>query len=139
MKEVAVDCHLFKGYNMINNEYSCFQFEEPSLFSKYISPAFKFDINDNIRFDNGSNSVKAVTLKIKVMKIKAVKQLTKQEDKYSYSEPDDYWYYDKTGTIYDYDLYFPIGKLALGDKGEPLKYNDSTYIIDRLIPIPTIV
>src|SRR3989344_497681 len=139
MKEVAVDCHLFKGYNMINNEYSCFQFEEPSLFSKYISPAFKFDINDNIRFDNGSNSVKAVTLKIKVMKIKAVKQLTKQEDKYSYSEPDDYWYYVKPGTIYDYDLYFPIGKLALGDKGEPLKYNDSTYIIDRLIPIPTIV
>ena len=41
VKEVAVDCNLFKAHNMITQEYKCFQFEEPSLFDKNIGPAYR--------------------------------------------------------------------------------------------------
>ena len=32
IKEVAIDCDLFKNHNMIEKEYKCFQFTEESLF-----------------------------------------------------------------------------------------------------------
>jgi superfamily II DNA or RNA helicase len=137
MKEVAVDCVLYKNHNMLTQDYKCFQFEEPSLFAEQIGPAYKEDLQDDMKIDNGSNSINAHALRIKVMKIKAVKQLSK-EPPVKYSELDFYWYYPESHVVYDYDLFFAIGKIALNENDIPIKLDKDTYVIDRLIPIPII-
>ena len=38
IKEVAVDCELFKAHNMMGSKYSCFKFNENSLFDKPVDP-----------------------------------------------------------------------------------------------------
>lgn len=138
MKEVAIDCVLNKSHNMLAQEYKCFQFDEPSLFDKYVGPAYREDMYDDMRFDNGSNSTRSVTLKIKVMKIKAVKQITSPDDpdRIQYSSPTDYWFYPESRTVYDFELHYPIGKVAIDEDGLPLKLNKDTYIVDYVIPIP---
>ena len=140
IKEASVDCQLFKNHNMLNQEYKCFQFDEPSLFEQHIGPAYKDDIADDIKIDNGSNSIRSMTLKVKVFKIKAVLQLTapEAEEKPTYSNPELYWYYPKSNVVYDYELHFPIGKVAIDETNLPLKLNKDTYIIDKVIPIPLI-
>lgn len=138
VKEVAIDCRLFKSVNMMSQEYKCFQFEEPSLFDKQIGPAFKENINDDKKLNNGLNSSNSVAMKIKVMKIQAVKLISPPNEKPSYSKPDNYWYYAKSGVVYDFELHFPIGRVAYDQDGIPLKYNGNTFIIDYVIPIPEI-
>jgi hypothetical protein len=64
-----------------------------------------------------------------------VKQLS--EDGSSYSDPDKYWYNPESGTVYDYKLHFPIGKIAV-DNNIQQKLDKDTYIINRMIPIPII-
>lgn len=136
LKEVAVDCVLFKEHNMMRQEYRCFQFEEPSLFDKQIGPAYKEDLYDDAKIDNGSNSIHSMTVKVKVMKIRAVVSLNKDMSKLSTAR--DYWYYDKTGVVYDYELHYPVGKVAVDDSGLPMKQDSGTYIIDQTVPIPLI-
>ncbi len=139
MKEVAIDCVLNKNHNMLRQQYKCFQFDEPSLFTKYVSSAYKFDIYDDMLIDNGLNSSKSVSMKIKVRKIKATKQLSKPEEEYiKYSKSKFYWFYDKSGVVYDYDLHYPIGKVGIDDDGIHMKLDKDTYIITQIIPIPTI-
>ncbi len=140
VKEVAIDCVLNKNHNMLQQEYKCFQFDEPALFNKYVGPAYKEDIYDDMKIDNGSNSTKSMSVKIKVMKIKAVKlmSLPTENSDAEYSKTSDYWYYPKSGTVYDYDLHYQIGKIALDDSNIPLKLDKDVYIIDKLIPIPSI-
>ena len=140
IKEASVDCQLFKNHNMLNQEYKCFQFDEPSLFEQHIGPAYKDDIADDIKIDNGSNSTRSMTLKVKVFKIKAVLQLTapEAEGETAYSNPEFYWYYPKSNVVYDFELHFPIGKVAVDETNLPLKLNKDTYIIDKVIPIPLI-
>lgn len=139
MKEVAVDCVLNKNHNMLVQEYKCFQFEEPSLFEKFIGPAYREDLYDDMKLDNGSNSTKSMTIKIKVMKIKAVKLISSPNaETPEYSQPEDYWFYPKTGVVYDYELYYPVGKVSFDENGLPIKLDKDTYIIDYVIPIPTI-
>lgn len=143
MKEVAVDCVLNKAHNQLEQDFRCFQFEEPSLFNKYIGPAYKEDIYDDNKIDNGSNSMKAMTLKIKVMKIKAVKQLTDPESVESnadieYSKAEDYWYYPKSGVVYDYENHYAIGKITYDKDNLPVKLDKDTYLIQYVIPIPVI-
>lgn len=139
MKEAAVDCVLNKKHNMLINEYKCFQFEEPSLFDPYVGPAYKEDIYDDMRVDNGSNSVRAITQKIKVMKIKAVKLLSPPEaENPEYSKPEFYWFYPTTGVVYDFDLHYPYGRISRDDDGLPVKLDKDTYVIDYVIPIPMI-
>ncbi len=133
IKEAAVDCHLYKNHNMIQEEYSCFQFNENSLFSKYIGPAYKKDIYYDLKLDNGLNSTRSVAQKVKVFKIQAV---TKDDDKYS--EKKEYWYNPDSGTVYDTDLEFAVGKVMTDDYGIPNKLDKDTYIIGQLIPIPTL-
>ena len=87
--------------------------------------------------DNGSNSINSKTVSIKVIKIKGVKQLTK-EPPIKYSSPEFYWYYPESGVVYDYELYYAIGKVAYDDNHIPQKLDATTYIIDKLIPIPLI-
>jgi hypothetical protein len=51
------------------------------------------------------------------------------------STPKPYWYNPKTLIMYDYDLEFPIGKVALTD-GVPTKSENGEYIIKTRIKIP---
>jgi len=141
IKEAAVDCVLNKNHNMLAQEYKCFNFDEPSLFNKYIGPAYKDDIYDDMKIDNGLNSTKSIVTKVKVREINAVIQMTNddsdsQDVKYSKSEK--YWYNPKTGVIYDHELHYSIGKVAMNIDGQPEKLDKDTYIIDQLIPIPHI-
>ncbi|AYV76661.1 MAG: DEAD/SNF2-like helicase [Terrestrivirus sp.] len=139
MKEAAIDCVLNKAHNMMAQEYKCFQFEEPSLFDEQIGPAYKEDMFDDMKINNGSNSPDALTMKIKVMKISSVIQLTPEDENgnATYSDPKDYWYNQDTGTVYDYNLQYPVGKIAT-DENLPKKLDRDTYIIDKLIPVPLI-
>lgn len=140
VKEVAIDCVLFKNHNMLDQEYKCFKFEEPSLFDDQIGPAYKDDIYDDLKIDNGSNSVNATNMRIKVIKIRAVKQLTKGGDneEIKYSKESQYWYNPDTGVVYDLDLLYALGKVAIDDDGLPAKLDKDVYIIDKMIPIPHI-
>jgi len=138
MKEVAIDCALFHDVNSMAQEYKCFQFDEPSLFESHIGPAYREDIGDDIRMDNGSNSTKSMIVKIKVMKIQAVILLSKPGEPVKYGNSEKYWYNAKSGVVYDYDLHYAIGKVQMSDNGTPIKLNQNTYVIDYLIPIPLI-
>lgn len=141
IKEVAVDCVLNKNHNSLIQDYKCFQFDESSLFDDQIGPAYKEDIYDDIRMDNGSNSTKSQTLRIKVLRILAVKQLSHpstEPSKMIYSSVDDYWYNPETGVVYDFELYYPIGKIGYDNDNLPKKLDKDTYIIEKMIPIPLI-
>lgn len=138
MKEVAIDCNLNKSHNSLVQNIKCFQFDEESLFEPQIGPAYKDDYYDDLGMDNGSNSLKSKTTRIKIIKIKAVKQLTSNEEKdVKYSKQENYWYNPNTGVVYDYELHYPIGKISYIDN-LPKKLNKDVYIIDRVIPIPMI-
>jgi len=134
VKEASVDCNLFKAHNMLRQDYKCFQFDEPSLFDEQIGPAYKEDLVEDMKLDNGLNSINSQVIKIKVLKINAVKQLDKEGK--TFSKPETYWYYPETGVVYDFELHFAIGKVAYDKDGIPKKIDKSTYIIDKLIPIP---
>ena len=141
VKEAAIDCVLNKNVNMSVEQYRCFQFDEKALFEKNIGPAYKQDIYDDIRMDNGSNSLNSITMKIKVMAIKAVTLLTDPSDttvEPKYSKSNNYWYYEKSGVVYDKDLHYPVGRIGYNDEGLPLKYDKDTYVITYTIPIPMI-
>ena len=140
IKEVAIDCNLFKSHNMMSQEYKCFQFDEPSLFDKHIGPSYREDLGDDSKMDNGSNSTRSMTMKIKVMKIKAVKQLSEMdvEGKIEYSKPEIFWLYPKSGVVYDHELHFAIGKISMDENNILKKLDKDTYIIDYVIPIPNI-
>jgi len=130
VKEVAIDCELNKNHNMMATKYRCFQFNEVSLFDKNIGPAYKEDILEDMKLENGSNSTKSVTIKVKVMKIKGITDEKK-------NDLENYWYNPESGTVYDFDLYYPVGRIKQDLDGIPLKIDKDTYHID-LIPIPLI-
>jgi hypothetical protein len=130
VKEVAIDCELNKNHNMMASKYRCFQFNEVSLFDKNIGPAYKEDITEDKRIDNGSNSTNTITVKVKAMKIKGIIN-NKTE------EMSNYWYNPETSTVYDFDLYYPIGKIKQDTDGIPVKVDKDTYHIE-LIHIPLI-
>lgn len=138
MKEVAVDCMLNKNHNNLVSKYRCFQFEEKSLFDAQIGPAYKDDLYEDLKLNNGLNSKNTRLRRIKIIKIKAVIQLKPDDsnDDGKYSEPSDYWYSPELLTVYDIDLYFPLGKVGVDMDNIPLKLNDTIYIITKMIPIP---
>ncbi len=132
IKEVAVDCELFKNHNMIGSQYSCFKFNEESLFEENIGPAFVDKIEYDQKINNGSNSKDSTTEKIKVRKINAVIKLS--DDTYSEIKP--FWFYDKSKTVYDFELNYPVGKVDIDDNGNVIKLDNNTYIISKIINIP---
>ena len=71
-------------------------------------------------------------MKIKVRKILA----TFKTNDNLYSKPIHYWYYEKTNVIYDYELNYPVGKIAIDESGSPIKIDNDTYLIDKIISIP---
>ena len=126
IKETAVDCELFKNANMAKNKYKCFQFNEASLFDANVGPAYREDILEDMKINNGLNSLNSVIVKTKVIKINGI---TEGNNK------DFYWYNVESGVIYDYDLHYVVGKVKMGDDGIPEKINSDTYKID-VIEIP---
>ncbi len=132
IKEVSVDCELFKHHNMMGSKYSCFKFNEESLFDKNIGPSYNPDIEIDSMMDNGMNSIDSVKKRIKVRKIKIVKKL----DDNNYSEVINAWFYEPSGVVYDNDLDFPIGKVGKDNNGNYIKLDKDVYIMDKVINIP---
>jgi len=129
VKEVAIDCELNKAHNMMGTKYRCFQFNEVSLFDKNIGPAYKDDIIEDMKITNGSNSMKTVTIKVKVIKIKGIIEDGK--------DVQNYWYNSETSVVYDFDLNYPVGKIKYNADDIPEKIDKDTYRIE-LIHIPLI-
>ena len=115
----------------MEENYNCFQFNEQSLFEHNIGPAYKEDIYDDFKVNNGLNNINSVIEKIKVRKIKAIVKL----DNNNFSTVNEYLYYEKTGVVYDKDVYYPIGKILLDENELPEKYDKDTYIISTVIDI----
>jgi superfamily II DNA or RNA helicase len=132
VKEAAIDCELNKNHNMMGSKYRCFKFNEISLFDKNIGPAYKEDIMEDMKFDNGSNSTKSITIRVKAIKIRGVIKIGNKED------ISNYWYCPETGTIYDFDLNYPVGKVKKDINGIIEKIDKDTYVID-IIPVPVII
>lgn len=130
VKEVAIDCELFKAHNMMGTKYRCFQFNEVSLFDKNIGPAYKEDIIEDMKISNGSNSTNSITIKVKVIKIRGVIESNDKDIQY-------YWYNPETGVVYDFDLNYPIGQVKFNIDGIPEKLDKDTYRIE-IINIPSI-
>lgn len=142
MKEAAVDCELNKAHNSLVSSYRCFKFDEVSLFDKPIGPAYKEDMSDDLKLNNGLNSENSKVRRIKIVKIKAVRQLKETVDyenpkKGDFSEANDYWYFPESLTVYDYDDQYPIGKIGTIDD-IPIKLNNGNFVITQMVPIPII-
>lgn len=132
LKEIAVDCELFKNHNIQNNEYKCFKFNQDSMFDKVVGPAYKQNIDFDFNLDNGYNSMNSQVFKIEVEKIKAVKKF----DNNKFGPEIEYYMDAKTGIVYDIDLEFPIGKIYFDEDGIPELLKKGVYIISEIIPIP---
>jgi superfamily II DNA or RNA helicase len=132
VKEAAVDCELFKAHNMMGNKYKCFQFNEDALFEEPIGPAFMNTIDNDQKIDNGSNSKESNRIKIKVLKIKAVKKV----DENSYSQEQYYWFNEENGVVYDLELNFPVGRVDKDTNNNFIKLDNEIYIIGDVINIP---
>lgn len=138
MKESAVDCELFRTHNMMTQSYQCFQFPENTIMGKQVGPAYKEDMKEDVKYDAGLHAKNSKIERIKVIKIDAVYQLNPEvESQPKYSTPDKYWYYPKTGIVYDYETHYPVGQVQFIN-GMPNKLNKDTYIMSDLIAIPTI-
>lgn len=131
IKEIAIDCELFKNHNMINEKYQCFQFNQNSYLDQYIGPAYKMDLDYDRKINNGLNSINSIIKEIEVIKIKAVQKTNK-----GFSNEESYWYNRETGIVYDIDLYYPVGRVLIID-GIPNKLDKNTYIMSEVISIPT--
>lgn len=131
LKEISIDCILNRNHNkLVDNNCNCFQFEEQTLFNDVPEPSYIENIYDDMKNDNGTNSLSSYTVKIKAIKILAV---TKIND--VLSKPQYYWYNNNTGVVYDFETHHQIGKISKNN-GTPNKLNNDTYIIDIVISIP---
>ena len=131
MKEMAVDCELFKNQNMANKKYTCFKFTESALFDKNVGPAYKESIEEDMKINNGSNSTNSITMKKKVIKIKGIIEGQETYENYWYNpEPEQ-------NTVYDFDLHYVVGKVKCDVDGIPEKLDANTYIIEA-IEIPNL-
>ena len=132
LKEIAVDCELFKNHNIKNNEYKCFKFTQDTQFDKNIGPAFKMNEENDINFNNGLNFSNTISKEIEVVQIKAVKRI----DKDNFSDEQNFNFDKDTGIVYDIDLDFPIGRIYFDEDGIPEMLDKNTLIISEIIPIP---
>lgn len=133
VKQAAVDCATNAPQNMVNEKYTCFQFDENALLEQYIGPAYKEDLYYDLKLDNGLNAITTEVKKVKTYEITAgyYKDTTMITGKY--------WFNPDTGILYDHDLDFPIGKLSMDEDGIPIKIEKDIYQIGYLIPIPDLV
>jgi superfamily II DNA or RNA helicase len=132
VKEAAVDCELFKAHNMMGTKYKCFNFNQDALFTNPIGSAFQSKIEYDLKANNGLNSIDSIIKKVKVYKIKAVKELNNK----TYSNDNYYWLDYETGIIYDIDLDYPVGKLDKDENDNYILIDDNIYLIKEFIDIP---
>ncbi|MEM3062152.1 MAG: DEAD/DEAH box helicase family protein [Nitrososphaerota archaeon] len=137
MREAAVDCGLFREHNMMTQSYHCFKFPESTLFGSHIGPAYMDDIKEDIKYDSGLHAKNSRIERIRVIKINAVIKLSGKGEP-QYSPPNSYWYYPKTGVVYDLEMHFPVGRVEIVD-GLPNKLDKNTYIISDMIEIPILI
>ena len=109
IKEVAVDCEIFKNHNMMGSKYSCFKFNEQSLFEDNVGPAYNKNFDFDDKMNDGSNSIDSIKKRVKVKKVKVVKKLGDS----NYSDSIFAWLYEENGVVYDYDLDYPIGRIKM--------------------------
>ena len=133
VKEVAVDCEIFKNHNMMGAKYKCFQFNEDTLMEVPLRPAYQKNLDYDMKMDNGLNSKNSTIIKIKVRRIQAV---IKSADNNTYSTEADYWLYEDTGIVYDYELNYPVGKLEKDSNNNFSMIDNKIYIIETVIMIP---
>jgi superfamily II DNA or RNA helicase len=132
IREVSVDCELFKNHNMMGSKYNCFKFNQESYFEENIGPAYEKSLEFDNKMNNGLNSNDSKVVDIKVKKINYVTEIN---DKI-YSDPLTGWYDEKTSIVYDYDLEYPIGKIEKDENNNELKLDNYTYIMKNKIKIP---
>jgi len=138
MKEAAVDCELFKAHNMMSQSYYCFKFPEDTLMGPHIGPAYREDLKEDVKYDSGLHAKNSKVERIKVIKINAIYPLNPDNtENPTYSPPDKYWYYPKTGVVYDLETHYPVGRVQFIN-GLPNKLDKDTYIMSTVIDIPTI-
>lgn len=133
IKEIAVDCELFKAHNMMGADYKCFKFNESSLFDKPIGPAYNKDIEIDDKMNNGLNAPESQSKRIKVREIDVVKKI----DDMNFSDKFKVWVNDSTNIVYDHKLNYPVGKLSVNE-GKIEKLDKNTYILSEIINIPKI-
>lgn len=132
VKEVAVDCELFKNHNMMGTKYKCFKFNEEDVLNKPIKPAYRKDFNYDRKSNSGSNSSTSITDRVRTRKIIAVIR----QDNNIFSQSKEYLYYKKTGIVYDINTHVPVGRILKDEKGNENKLDNTIYIIDDYINIP---
>lgn len=138
MKEAAIDCELFRAHNMMSQSYNCFKFPEETLLGPNVGPAYKEDTKDDVKYDSGLHAKNSKIERIKVIKINAVYITGKDSTGNDiYSEPDKYWYYQKTGMVYDYETHYPVGQVEFINS-LPNKLDKDIYIMSTIINIPNI-
>lgn len=140
MREAAVDCDLFRNHNMMTQSYTCFKFPEKAIMGPNVGSAYKEDMKEDIKYDSGLHAKNSRVERIKVIRINGVYTLSinAETDEPIYSNPDKYWYYQKTGMVYDFETHYPVGQVLMTNN-LPNKLDKETYIISVLIDIPTIV
>lgn len=134
MREVAIDCQLFKAHNMMENKFNCFRFPANQLLSGDQSYGFRMNIDeDNIKENKGSNSSNYEDVTIDVFLVPCVMKdpirgtLEKDSQKYLLDK--------ETGEVYDSITTNLVG-LVGRDKNGILEMSDSeTYIISVTVPI----
>jgi len=123
---------------MMTLTYQCFKFPESMITGKFIGPAYKEDLKEDVKYDAGLGAKNTKVERIKVIKIKAVYRISRNKDGESeYSEPEEYWYYPKSRMVYDIDVHYPVGMVEVVDDIAS-KLSKDVYIITDMINIPTI-
>lgn len=130
LKEVAVDCELNIETNKLTNNIKCFKFDEPSLLTKQIGPAYKRERLDDKDISSGSNSENSYVKTVKVFKISAVTQL--DESGTLFSDKEYYWLNTDTGAIYNYKYYYIVGQIKYDDNHNFVK-NGMDFIINSMV------
>lgn len=131
VRSVAVDCEINRAHNMMSSNYKCFTFDLPSIFDKNPGPAFRLDPIENSRIDNGLNAQNSQLVRIKALRVKAVKQHT--TDKTKFGNPRDYWWYPDNNTLFDFELMIPVAKALVDATGAVMRTEDGSYVIDQTV------
>jgi superfamily II DNA or RNA helicase len=131
IKEVAVDCELFKPQNMDeSNAYNCFKFDDKMQMSKELGSVYRKRIEDELGKDGfGSNSMMYKTVDIETVKISGMVR----KDNGKYGKIKYYWFYPKKGYVYDFDLNYLIGQVLFDEDGIPEMHDSKTYIIGKTV------
>ncbi len=138
IKEVAVDCELNKQNNIINNkDLKCFNFDESSLLTKDILPAYRERIDEDLLINSGLNANNNIVKTETVYKISAV--ILEDIDNNIYSQPDFYWLNKTSGAVYNYNYKYLVGKIKYHKENDELIFEqdeNNNFIIDFLTPYP---